>query len=119
MHYNDAQHDDATDDKTNLQNNSEYSIHRTMKAHGERGYFRLVTSAYKNNTSNKYNLAIEEDCSFGINSNYWSTKFGDTFFPDTTEREALLPENGFVIGIVRSSTDDNQYQRIADSVQHK
>uniref|UniRef100_A0A915KKG6 Peptidase C1A papain C-terminal domain-containing protein n=1 Tax=Romanomermis culicivorax TaxID=13658 RepID=A0A915KKG6_ROMCU len=37
---------------------------------GERGFFRLVTSAYKNNTGNKYNLAIEEDCSFGIPANY-------------------------------------------------
>lgn len=32
---------------------------------GERGFFRLVTSSYKNNTGNMYNLAIETDCSYG------------------------------------------------------
>ena len=31
---------------------------------GENGWFRIVTSAYKNNTGNDYNLAIENACAF-------------------------------------------------------
>uniref|UniRef100_A0A183IFK8 cathepsin X n=1 Tax=Soboliphyme baturini TaxID=241478 RepID=A0A183IFK8_9BILA len=31
---------------------------------GEQGFFRIVTSAYKNNTGNMYNLAVEEDCAY-------------------------------------------------------
>lgn len=31
---------------------------------GEQGFFRIVTSAYKN-AGSKYNLAIEEDCAYG------------------------------------------------------
>lgn len=32
---------------------------------GETGFFRIVTSLYKNGTGNDYNLAIEEDCNYG------------------------------------------------------
>lgn len=31
---------------------------------GEQGWFQIVTSAYKNNTGNDYNLAIEQSCAF-------------------------------------------------------
>lgn len=31
---------------------------------GERGWFRIVTSKYKNGTGNDYNLAVETDCAF-------------------------------------------------------
>ena len=30
---------------------------------GEQGFFRIVTSAYKN-SGNHYNLAIEDDCAY-------------------------------------------------------
>lgn len=32
---------------------------------GENGWFRIVTSLYKDGTGNKYNLGIESDCVFG------------------------------------------------------
>ncbi|XP_060586917.1 cathepsin Z-like [Ruditapes philippinarum] len=32
---------------------------------GENGWFRIVTSKYKNGEGNKYNLAIESQCAFG------------------------------------------------------
>ena len=32
---------------------------------GEKGWFRIVTSAYKGGTGDNYNLAIEDNCSFG------------------------------------------------------
>lgn len=35
-------------------------------AWGEEGFFRIVTSAYKNGQGNKYNLAIEQDCAWGV-----------------------------------------------------
>lgn len=34
----------------------------------ERGFFRIVTSAYKDGTGNDYNLAIEEGCGWGVPS---------------------------------------------------
>jgi hypothetical protein len=33
---------------------------------GESGFFRLVTSAFKDGTGDKYNLGIETDCAFGV-----------------------------------------------------
>lgn len=32
---------------------------------GERGWLRIVTSAYKGGSGSKYNLALEEDCMYG------------------------------------------------------
>lgn len=32
---------------------------------GERGWLRIVTSAYKGGKGADYNLAIEEDCAYG------------------------------------------------------
>ena len=33
---------------------------------GERGMFRIVTSAYKGGAGNDYNLALESSCGFGV-----------------------------------------------------
>ncbi|WIA30454.1 hypothetical protein OEZ86_000538 [Tetradesmus obliquus] len=33
---------------------------------GESGFFRLVTSAFKDGNGDKYNLGIESDCAFGV-----------------------------------------------------
>ncbi|EDQ87680.1 uncharacterized protein MONBRDRAFT_9815 [Monosiga brevicollis MX1] len=33
---------------------------------GEQGFFRIVTSKYMNGTGNDYNLAIEQDCAWGV-----------------------------------------------------
>ena len=33
---------------------------------GERGMFRIVTSAYKGGVGNDYNLALESGCGFGV-----------------------------------------------------
>ena len=33
---------------------------------GEKGWFRIVTSAYKDGKGNDYNLGIENDCAFGV-----------------------------------------------------
>jgi len=33
---------------------------------GEKGTFRIVTSAYKTGTGNNYNLALESACGFGV-----------------------------------------------------
>jgi cathepsin X len=33
---------------------------------GERGFFRIVTSAYKNGTGNDFNLLIETDCGWAV-----------------------------------------------------
>lgn len=32
---------------------------------GERGWMRIVTSTYRGGTGSRYNLAIEEACTFG------------------------------------------------------
>lgn len=32
---------------------------------GEKGWLRIVTSAYKGGSGSKYNLAVEEDCMYG------------------------------------------------------
>jgi len=37
---------------------------------GEQGFFRIVTSTYKNNTGKLYNLAIEDDCAFADPLNF-------------------------------------------------
>lgn len=34
----------------------------TIVIQGEKGWFRVVTSKYKNDTGNEYNMRIEEDC---------------------------------------------------------
>jgi len=33
---------------------------------GENGWFRIVTSLYKNGKGNYYNLGIEGQCAFGV-----------------------------------------------------
>eukprot|EP00055_Hartaetosiga_balthica_P002613 m.4603 g.4603 ORF g.4603 m.4603 type:complete len:292 (-) comp2261_c0_seq1:149-1024(-) len=33
---------------------------------GEQGFFRIVTSTYKNGQGDDYNLSIEQDCAFGV-----------------------------------------------------
>ncbi len=33
---------------------------------GEKGFFRIVTSAYKGGRGNDYNLALESECGFGV-----------------------------------------------------
>lgn len=40
---------------------SYYLLKIVIKFQGENGWFRIVTSEYKNSSS-KYNLKIEEDC---------------------------------------------------------
>lgn len=37
----------------------------TIFVQGERGWLRIVTSAYKGGSGSSYNLAVEEDCMFG------------------------------------------------------
>jgi len=39
-------------------------------AWGERGFMRIVTSKYKNETGDKYNLAIENDCAYADPLNF-------------------------------------------------
>ena len=50
------------------ENNTEYYIVRNSwgYAYGEGGFFRIVTSNYKNGTGNYWNLGIEQDCSYPI-----------------------------------------------------
>ena len=33
---------------------------------GEQGFFRTVTSAYRNGTGNDYNMGIELECGWGV-----------------------------------------------------
>lgn len=33
---------------------------------GENGFFRIVTSAFKDGQGDKYNLGLESDCAFGV-----------------------------------------------------
>jgi len=50
------------------ENYTEYYIVRNSWGYqyGEGGFFRIVTSHYKNNTGNYWNLGIEQDCSYPI-----------------------------------------------------
>lgn len=36
-----------------------------LLSQGEKGWLRIVTSAYKGGSGSTYNLAVEEDCMFG------------------------------------------------------
>ena len=33
---------------------------------GEQGFFRIVTSKYKNGQGDDYNLSVEKDCAWGV-----------------------------------------------------
>ena len=37
--------------------------------YGETGFFRIVTSTYKDGQGNNYNLGIETDCKFAVPNN--------------------------------------------------
>jgi cathepsin X len=41
------------------------SIFQNLPFQGERGYFRIVTSAYEGGKGNDFNLAIESRCAYG------------------------------------------------------
>ena len=38
---------------------------------GERGFFRVVTSEYRNGTGNMYNMGIERDCGWGVPEGFY------------------------------------------------
>lgn len=42
-----------------------FSLVQINSFQGEKGWFRIVTSKYKNGTGNKYNVGIEKRCTYG------------------------------------------------------
>lgn len=40
-------------------------INKSLSIQGEKGWLRIVTSAYKGGSGSTYNLAVEEDCMYG------------------------------------------------------
>lgn len=47
---------------------------------GEKGFFRIVTSAYKNGNGHAYNLLLEDDCG-------WATPSGWVMYDSEEDRE--------------------------------
>jgi hypothetical protein len=66
---------------------------------GEKGFFRIVTNAYKGGHGNDYNLALESECGFGV--------------PATWERASRLDVGSTVLRkAVREAVTSGQTSRI-------
>jgi Papain family cysteine protease len=64
---------------------------------GERGFFRIVTSAYRNGTGGEFNLIVEKDCGWAVRTTSCCTIcFGTAFdgLLTTAMAWAVSSENG-------------------------
>ena len=64
---------------------------------GEQGFFRIVTSAYKNGTGDSYNLLLEGDCG-------WATPSGWIHYDAEADAE-MLPGLEAALGATISSEE--------------